>query len=157
MKKNYGAENRCDGIRQIGRRRWEVFFGFGEDNAGTYIHSHVFEYKPSFEEVKEIVIAQINANVQEKILSGMTYRDRVVWLSAENQRNIALAYAMAKGGDIQTLPTLKLGSDEDYEMYTFQDVNEFVAFAIQVQEHIEACVAAGREEKSLVEWSKYEV
>ena len=104
-----------------------------------------------------MVIGQVNANVQERILSGMTYRDKIVWLSAENQRNISLAYAMAKGGDIQTLPTLKLGSDDDYEMYTFQDVNEFVAFAIQVQEHIEACIAAGREEKELIDWTNYEL
>lgn len=155
MEKIYGAEKRCDGIKQIGRRRWKVFFGFGEDDMGTYVYCHVFDYKPSFDEVKEMILGQINANVQEQILSGFRYRDKIVWLSAENQRNIALAYAMAKGGDIQTLPTLKLGSDDDYEMYTFQNVNEFVLFAVHVQMHIEDSIAAGREEKGLVDWTNY--
>ena len=156
MEKIYGAENRCDGIKQIGRRRWKVFFGFGEDDMGTYVHCHVFDYRPSLEEVKEMILGQINAIVQERILSGLKYRDKIVWLSAENQRNIALDYAMAKGSDIQTLPTLKLGTDEDYEMYTFQDVNEFVSFAVQVQTHIEGCIAWGREQKELVNWTNYE-
>lgn len=156
MKKIYGAENRCDGIKQIGRRRWKVFFGFGEDDMGTYVYGHEFEYKPSFDEVKEMILGKINAIVQENILSGLKYKDKIVWLSAENQRNIALDYAMAKGGDIHTLPTLKLGTDEDYEMYTFQDVNEFVSFAVQVQTHIEGCIAWGREQKELVNWTNYE-
>lgn len=157
MNKNYGVQSRNDGIQQIGRRRWEVFFGFGEDETGTYNYRQIVEYKPSLDEVKDMILGQINASVQEQILSGFLYRDRVVWLSAENQRNIALAYAMAKGGDIQTLPTLKLGSDDDYELYTFQDVNELVAFAVQVQEHIEGCIAAGRTEKESVDWTKYVV
>ena len=55
MEKIYGAENRCDGIKQIGRRRWKVFFGFGEDDMGTYVHCHVFDYRPSLEEVKEML------------------------------------------------------------------------------------------------------
>ena len=156
MDKIYGATERNDRVQQIGRKRYEVFYGYVEEGDDAYQFRQTVEHKPTFEEVKEMILAQINANVQDNILQGMRYLDRIVWLSSENQRNIAFAYALAKGGDIRDLPTLKLGTDDDYLLHTFENAEEVIAFAVKVQSHIEQCVNEGRLEKDLIDWTRYE-
>jgi hypothetical protein len=146
-----------NGIEHIGHKRWEVFYGYGEEDGVGYQYRVVVTHRPSLDEVKAMVLSRINQNVQERILSGMRYRGRMVWLSAENQRNIAMGYALAKGGDLEELPTVKLGTDDDFELYTFEDVEELVGFAKAVQEHIEDSLYEGRAEKDSVDWSAYSV
>ncbi len=157
MEKIFGGTELRNGIEHIGHKRWEVFYGYGEEDGVGYQYRVVVTHRPSLDEVKAMVLARINQNVQERILSGMRYRGRMVWLSAENQRNIAMGYALAKGGDLEELPTVKLGTDDDFELYTFEDVEEFVGFAKAVQEHIEASLNEGRAEKESVDWSAYSV
>ena len=155
MEKIYGATERYDGIQQIGRRRWELFYGFGKEGEETYQWRQTIEYKPTLQEIKDIITNLINTETQRKILEGMQYRGKIVWLSPENQRNIAFAYALAKGGDIDTMPTLKLGTDEDYEMYQFREAEEIIAFAKEVEAHIGKCISDGRQEREAIDWSKY--
>lgn len=144
-----------NGIEHIGRNRFEVFYGYGEEDGVGYQYRTVVGHLPSLAEVKSMVLARINQNVQERILNGLKYRGRMVWLSAENQRNIALDYALAKGGDLQEMPTVKLGCDDDFELYTFESAEEFVDFAKQVQAHVCQALADGRKEKEGVDWSAY--
>lgn len=148
MEKILGATERKDGIQQIGRKRWELFYGFGMNGDTGYNYRQTLEYKPTPHEVKQIILNQINANVQEDILQGMTWNGRVVWLSAENQRNIVLA------ASLKATITLKLGTDEDFELHTF-DADEVQTFAKAVQEHIEQAIANGRMAKSEIDWSVY--
>ncbi len=148
MKKIYSSTGRQDGIQQIGRNRWEIFYGYGKDGDNGYNYRQTLEYKPTPEEVRQIILDQINDNVQKEILQGMTLNGRVVWLSAENQRNIVLA------ASIKASLTLKLGTDEDYELHTF-GVDEVQSFAAAVQEHIENAIAKGRREKSEIDWTVY--
>jgi len=148
MKKIFAATGRQDGVQQIGRKRWEIFYGYGKDGDNEYNYRQTLEYKPTPEEVRQIILDQINANVQEEILQGMRWNGREVWLSAENQRNIVLA------ASLNASITLKLGTDEDYELHTF-DADEVETFAKVVQEHIESAIAKGRREKSEIDWSVY--
>lgn len=150
MEKILGATERKDGIQRIGRKRWEIFYGYGIDGGMGYNYRLTLEYKPTADEVKQIILNQINANVQEEILQGMSWNGREVWLSAENQRNIVLA------ASIKAPITLKLGTDEDYELHTF-DADEVQAFAAAVQEHIERAIASGRRAKSEIDWSAYRI
>lgn len=155
MEKIFGGTELRNGIEHIGHKRWEVFYGYGEEDGVGYQYRIVVTHRPSMDEVKAMVLERINQNVQERILCGLSYRDRMVWLSAENQRNIAMAYALAKGGDLEELPTLKLGTDDDFEFYTFEDIEEFIEFAKSVQAHVERCLNDGRTEKESVDWSAY--
>ena len=68
MEKIYGASERRDGIQQIGRKRWEVFYGFGMDGGTGYNYRQTLEYKPTIEEVKEIITTQISQNTQMAII-----------------------------------------------------------------------------------------
>lgn len=158
MYKFYGASGRQDGVRRTGLHEWSLYYGYGEDGCGSYCWRALLTHAPSEREIRELVDGAINTRVQERILSGMRYRGRIVWLSAENQRNLAFATALARGGGIGALPTLKLGgTDEDCVLYTFADADEVAAFGAQVQAHIEGCIAAGRAEKAAVDWTAFQL
>ena len=157
MEKIYGATEHFNGIVRIGQSRWEIFYGFCQEGETAYQWREKVNHKPALAEVKKIIFDQINENVQQQILKGMLYKKRMVWLSPENQRNIAFAYSLAKGGDTTSPLILKLGTDDDYVMYEFKNDEEVISFAINVQKHIEDAIAAGREEKTAIDWSCYEI
>ena len=50
--------------------------------------------KPSFDAAKAAIIADINAQTDEKILSGFVWNEMPVWLSSENQFNFKAAYVL---------------------------------------------------------------
>ena len=148
MEKIYGAVGRCDGIQQVGRRSWEIFYGYGEDDGVGWNYRLTLEHKPTIDEVRQIILGQINSNVQEEILSGLNWENKTVWLSAENQRNIVFA------ASVKAPITLKLGTDNDYVFHTF-DGDELEDFAVTVQAHIEHAIAKGRVVKSAIDWDLY--
>lgn len=69
MEKIYGAVERFDGIQKLGDNTYEVFYGFGEDETGTYQFRQVFNFLPPFEFIKELVLDTINNDVNDKIIS----------------------------------------------------------------------------------------
>ena len=144
-----------NGIQQTGLRRYEVFFAYSTEKETPFQLRQTVEHKPTLEEVKQVILGHINQVVQDKILMGLSYADRIVWLSAENQRNIAFAYTLAKGGDLTVMPTLKLGTDDDYIYYTFTDTQEVIDFARLAQLHIGNCLAEGRALRDRIDWSNY--
>ena len=115
MEKIYGSPIRQDGLMQVGRNRWDLFYGFGkdEDNDMGWNWRTTFDHHPTLEEVKDTIITQINSNAQNSILEDYEWNGHKVWLSDENQRNYALAYGLAKDGDLKTMPKVKFGSDDD--------------------------------------------
>ena len=92
MEKIYGAVERFDGIQKLGDNTYEVFYGFGEDETGTYQFRQVFNFLPPFEFIKELVLDTINNDVNDKIISGFVWTSGdgtryKVWLAMENQPN----------------------------------------------------------------------
>lgn len=49
----------------------------------------------TLEEIKEAILADINTQTDEKILTGFVWNDKPVWLSSENQFNFKAAYDLA--------------------------------------------------------------
>ena len=78
------------------RVRWDV--RKHEDGSADYMEQE-FGHRPTLEEMKGLILAWYNAKVDEAILSGFTYEDMPVWLSAENQFNYKSAYDLA--GNVQ--------------------------------------------------------
>lgn len=104
--------------------------------------------KPSFEKVKAAVIADINERITAKIVCGMTFEDKPVWLSIENQINFTTATAPCR---------LKIGEEEDGTpvYHDFETKAQLKAFN-------DACLAwkneqleAGRAEKEGIDWTPY--
>lgn len=85
----------------------------------------VFDHKPTLSEIKSTVENFFNLNVQEKILSGFTWKDKTVWLSQENQMNYKSLYDLHAESN-----TIKAGENEYITFKTFDEYKEFYLAAI---------------------------
>lgn len=158
MEKVFGASERRDGIQQIGRRRWELFYGFGKDGDTGYNYRLTLEYKPTIGEIRQILIDQINANTDERILKGFVWKDHPVYLSSENQFNYKSAYDLALQDETILPIKFKLGEDTNGGVvyYTFETVDELKDFYTKAILHINQCLNEGWQEKDDLDMSLYE-
>lgn len=157
MEKIYGTTIRQDGLMKVGRKRWELFYGFGKDNdddEAGYNYRQVFAYKPTLEEIKAIIIGQINKITDEKILSGLVWNDIPIWLSSENQFNYKAAYDLAIQTNGESLPvTFKFGTDSEPVYHTFDTLSEFQKFYITSLAYVQQVLADGWNEKDNIDWN----
>lgn len=109
--------------------------------------------------VKTAILGDINHRTDEKILSGLVWQDKPVWLSTENQFNFKAAYDLAVQTQGATLPvTFKLGEQEDgtpvyHTFETQQDIGDFCTACTQwTQQQRES----GWQEKDGIDWASYE-
>ena len=150
FQKVHGAEGRQDGVYRIGRRKWEVIFGYGEDELGGYNLRAQTREKPTREELQKLLTDTVNAAVAEKILRGMTWEGRQVWLSQENQMNYRTAYDRAVRTDGASLPmTVKLGGEYEPEYVELKTLEEAQEFCDAVAAHIDGCIKDGWKEKDV--------
>lgn len=157
--KIFGATERQDGLYKIGRSKYEVRFGFGKDEkTGVgYDYRKQYKYKPEVDELKDEIFELVNKEVDKTILSGYEYDGKMVWLSTENQFNYKAAYDLAVQTGGASLPvTLKLGTLEEPEYVTFEDVETFSAFYIGAIKFIQKVLEEGWNEKDKVDWTKFE-
>ena len=108
----------------------------------------VIRHLPSIEEVKSIFTAEVNKQVDQKILEGFVWRDMPVWLSSENQFNYKAAYDVAVQTQGMNLPIMfKFGTTDNPIYYTFETVEELTDFYTQAVRHINDTLAEGWKEK----------
>lgn len=156
MEKRYGATERDDRLMQIGRQKWELIYGYGTDGTMSWNWRQRYTRKPTMEEIRSTVTEQINRNVDEKILCGMTYEGKQVWLSTENQLNYKAAHDLAVQTDGKTLPvTFKFGTEENPQYHTFETVEELESFHVAMVKHIQTALAEGWAEKDNMDWNKF--
>lgn len=114
-------------------------------------------HKPTMAEVKEIVLAGMNAKIDERILSGFVWNGMGVWLSSENQFNYKAAYDLAVQTQGMNLPvTFKFGTTEEPVYYEFTSVDELTLFYVGAMKYIDTTLNDGWKEKDAVDWSAYE-
>lgn len=157
--KIFGATERQDGLYKIGRSKYEARFGFGKDEkTGVgYDYRKQYKYKPEVDELKDEILELVNDEVDKTILSGYEYDGKMVWLSTENQFNYKAAYDLAVQTGGASLPvTLKLGTLEEPEYVTFEDVETFSAFYIGAIKFIQKVLEEGWNEKDKVDWTNFE-
>ena len=129
-------------------------YGYWEEQRGGetvgYSWYHVWYVSPTNEEVVKAITDAVNAQTDEKILTGYVWRDMNVWLSTENQFNFKAAYdvAVQTGGAILPI-TFKLGEDEIGvpHYYTFEDMATFSDFYTGAIAYIQQTLAEGWQEK----------
>ncbi len=156
MEKRYGATERDDQLMQIGRQKWELIYGYGTDGTMGWNWRERYTRKPTTDEIRSTVTEQINRNVDEKILSGLTYNGMQVWLSTENQLNYKAAHDLAVQTDGKTLPVkFKFGTEEEPQYYTFESVDELHEFYLAMVAHIQSALAEGWAEKDNMDWDKF--
>ena len=104
--------------------------------------------KPSFEQVKAAIIADINERVKALIIGGFVWNGKSVWLSEENQMNFAQAVVPV---------TLKIGEQADgTPIYQeFATKAELKAFNDACNRHKMEQLNAGWAEKDSIDWTPY--
>ena len=114
--------------------------------------------KPSFKQLKEFILTEINHQTDEKILSGFVWKDMQVWLSSENQFNYKAAYDLAVQTNGANLPTVfKFGSAEEPIYYKFDTIEELTDFYTKALKFINEQLAIGWAKKDSINWDDYEL
>jgi len=138
-----------------------------EENA-TWIEIYIYKKQVSqvtLEDVKKAIIADIDSQTDEKILTGFVWTDndgveRHVWLSKENQSNYSEAQRRAeKKGNKNYVPvTFKIGEDENNAACyrTFETLDDLNNFYDGVYVHIQQCLAEGWQKKDAIDFEPYE-
>lgn len=147
MIKIYGVQERQDGLYRIGRKKWQLIFGFfkdSEDDESGYNYRETFDHKPSDDEIVKVIKEQINADVDAKILSGFVWRGMSVWLSTENQFNYKAAYDMAVQSGGATLPNMfKFGTDDNPEYFNFKTLADLSDFYLNAMKFVYGTIEDG--------------
>ena len=145
------------------RVRWDVQGNAGTDERGkpeigvNYMEEE-FPYKPTFEEIKELITRWFNQSIDEKIMSGFVWNDYPVWLSTENQFNYKAAYDLAVQTDGTTLPvTFKFGSDETPKYHEFKTLAELTDFYIKSVAFVQDTLKQGWTEKDTFDFAPYQI
>lgn len=157
MEKIYGTDKAQNGLVKVGRK-WILFYGLftDPDSGSTYEYRHTFTQEPTISQIKEIITAQINADIDLKILSGFVWNGMPVWLSTENQFNYKAAYDLAVQTGGATLPVrFKFGTDNNPQYHTFNDLEELTDFYTKALDFVNTTLNDGWDEKDSIDWSVY--
>ena len=126
-------------------------------DAVTFIQ-HVFDHRPTIDEVKEFVLGVVDAKTDARILNGYEFTPDgadepiVVWLSRESQTNFSEAQRL------EIVPvTFKMNEDVNknaiyHTFETFDELNRFFKGGVA---YIQQQLAAGWAEKDNIDWSTY--
>lgn len=164
MQKIYGASGRQDCLMQIGKNKYEIIYGFGKDNENDetgWNYRHRFSHFPSIEEIKLVINSQIDADVDNATLTGLTWNDMPVYFDSEFQANVlGILAILGIKGDSLFPKTFKLGNYEDGSpaFHEFTSAIEFADFADSLINHKEDCYKSGWQQKEMLEndnWSAY--
>ncbi len=168
MNKVFGLISEFAPVRTEGTRI-VISYGFEavDNEKATWIEVYLPKKQHStisFEDVKKAIIADIDAQTDEKILCGFEWEDDngdniKVWLSAENQRNFSEAQRLAdkKGEENYTPKKFKIGEVEGSAKYrTFATLDELNNFYYAVCDYIEACLGAGWIRKDTINFTPYQ-
>ena len=113
----------------------------------------------SLQVVKDAIIADIDAQTDEKILDGYEFTPEgeeqpiTVWLSKESQTNFSEAHRL------QIVPVkFKLNETEDKQpiYHTFETFEELDRFYVVGVAYINQCLNEGWARKDSIDWTPYE-
>ena len=158
MEKTFGATERHDQLITFGTQRAMLIYGYGEENGQGYDFRQVFKHKPTAEEVRDVIITQINANTDAKILTGFVWNGKNVWLSTENEFNFKATYDLAVQTGGATLPVkFKLGEDGNGNpvYHTFTELSEFTDFYTKAIAFVNTTLNEGWAEKDGIDMTKF--
>lgn len=161
--KVFGKQKDFTPVREDGSRVI-ISYGYADVDSKNATWQEIHLYKKqvsnvSLADVKNAVIADINARTDEKILSGFVWNEIPVWLSTENQSNFKAAYDINVQNKGALLPMkFKLGEDASGAAvyHTFETMADFKDFYLAAVAYVNQCLNDGWEEKDDIDWTPYE-
>lgn len=144
------------------RSRYVISYNLEEAPNDLYTWYEIYFYKKqksliSFEDVKNAILDDINAQTDYKILTGLVWNDKPVWLSTENQFNFSEGERKAKDNPSRLPITYKIGQDADGNpvYHTFTTVEEITGFYDICFAYINQCLNEGWQRKDSIDWEPY--
>lgn len=135
---------------------WKVRWDFIKNDNLLLFEEKAFNYKPSLDQIKDLIYTWYNKETDKAILSGFVWKDMPVWLSTENQFNYKAAYDLAVQTNGATLPVkFKFGTPDNPIYYTFTDLPTFTDFYVSAMTYINKTLDKGWEQKDSINWDKY--
>ena len=117
----------------------------------------IFNYIPSLEEIKNLILNFYNKEVDNKILDGFIWKNMKVWLSNENQFNYKALYDIAIQTDGKSLPFIvKFGTTSNPIYYEFKTIEDLTDFYFSSLSHIQNTLKEGWRKKDNINWKLYE-
>lgn len=175
MEKCYGAEERHDQLIVLGTGQCVLIYGHGEEDGQGFDYRHRFDHRPTAEEIRDVIVSQIDANTNAKILTGyqwtVLHGDTTkpeeqrhvgetvhVWLNMENQGNYKEAHRLACLDASKVVPVkFKISQDSKknaiYE--TFETFDELDAFYMGAFAFIKKALDDGWDEKDNIDLTKF--
>lgn len=115
-------------------------------------------YKPSIEEIRQLINTYYNDQINAKILNGFVWNDIPIWLSMENQLNYKAAFDLAIQTNGENLPvTFKFGTDDEPVYYEFITISELQDFYTKAMGFIQDTLKEGWKTKDEVEYNLYKL
>lgn len=136
---------------------------FHEDPTYASWMQETFFAKPTIEQIKKMILENINKEIDKKILNGFSWGDESgttinVYLSSENQFNYKAAYDLAYQTDGQSLPfILKFGEQDNPQYYRFDTLEKFTDFYTSCINFINTTLQEGWNKKDAIDWEKYDL
>lgn len=139
------------------RLRWDIQIDYNEDGEeqGVDFFEYEFMHKPTIQEIKEVILNSMNSIIDEKIVSGYTWKNMPIWLSTENQFNYKAAFDLAVTYGSNLPVTFKFGTTEEPVYYTFESVEDLADFYTGAMKYINTQLNQGWQEKDNFDWSPY--
>lgn len=138
------------------RNKWRIRFDVtsNEDGSISYLEEE-FNYRPSLEEIKSLIIDYFNSKVAEEIKTGFVWNEKSIWLSQENQMNYKSAFDLAVQTAGENLPVRFKFVDQSSEYHIFKDVDELKDFYLKMNKHINSALEKGWIAKDSIDWKMY--
>lgn len=162
MKETFIEEPRKVAVSK-GKKNWTLTLNLGiKAVEGGYECESVtveLDHRPTVEDVRNAFIDYVDKQTDERILSGMVWNGKPVWLSSESQFNFKAAHDLAVQTEGANLPvTFKLGEEEGRKpvYHTFEDFVELTDFYTSSVKHILDCLNEGWQEKDSFDAEEYE-
>lgn len=138
------------------RVRWDMHDN--EDSITSEYMEQEYAYKPTPEEIKELIIGWYNSQIDEQIRSGFVWNGMSVWLSTENQNNYKAAFDAAVMSQGALLPvTFKFGTDDAPIYHEFKTIEELQDFYYKALKYVQSVLSDGWKRKDSVDFHIYKV
>lgn len=135
--------------------RWMVLWNmYYEDDQCTFM-AEVINHKPTLQEIKDIILAWYNTDIDRRIISGFVWKGIPVWLSMENQFNYKAAFDIAAQSEGKILPTFKFGTTENPVYYEFESFEDLQDFYLKAMGYVTQTLSDGWNTKDTIDWDVY--
>lgn len=112
----------------------------------------------SLDRIKTVILDYYNSKIDEKIVSGMVWKNMKIWLSHENQFNYKAAYDLAIQTGGKNLPVVfKFGENNVPQYYEFETVEDLSDFYLSSMQHIQQTLEEGWRLKDSIDWTIYQI